>query len=72
MGWTGSVANGGFMTDNEGWTVNKSYGADGAAKFGTSSVLGYAETPALNMTGNATLTFKRVHGRETRQLLKFL
>ena len=58
MGWTGSVANGVFKTDNEGWTVNKAYGADGAAKFGTSSVLGYAETPALNMTGNATLTFK--------------
>ena len=58
MGWTGSVANGTFKADNEGWTVNKSYGADGAAKFGTSSVLGYAETPALNMTGNATLTFK--------------
>ena len=58
MGWTGSVANGTFKADNEGWTVNKSYGADGAAKFGTKDVLGSAETPALNMTGNATLTFK--------------
>ena len=58
MGWTGSVANGGFKTDNEGWTTFKAYGADGAAKFGTKDVLGYAETPALNMTGNATLTFK--------------
>ena len=58
MGWTGSVANGVFKADNESWTVNKSYGADGAAKFGTKDVLGSAETPALNMTGNATLTFK--------------
>lgn len=58
MGWTGSVANGVFKTDNEGWTTVKAYGADGAAKFGTKDVLGYAETPALNMTGNATLTFK--------------
>ena len=58
MGWSGDVANGTFKTDNEGWTTVKSYGAGGAAKFGTSSVQGTAETPALELTGDATLTFK--------------
>lgn len=58
MGWSGSVANGNFKADNEGWTVDNAFGADGAAKFGTGSKLGTAETPALNFTGDATLKFR--------------
>lgn len=58
MGWSGSVANGTFKADNEGWTVDNAFGADGAAKFGTGSKLGTAETPALNFTGDATLKFR--------------
>lgn len=58
MGWSGSVANGNFVSDNYGWTVENAHGAAGAAKFGASSKRGSAETPALNFTGNATLTFK--------------
>ena len=58
MGWSGSVANGTFTADNTGWTVQNAYGANGAAKFGASSKLGTAQTPALNFTGTATLTFK--------------
>ena len=58
MGWSGSVANGTFATDNENWTAVNAYGADGAAKFGAGSKLGTAETPALNITGTATLKFK--------------
>lgn len=58
MGWSGNVANGNFATDNDGWTVENAHGADGAAKFGASSKRGSAQTPALNFTGNATLTFK--------------
>ena len=58
MGWSGTVANGNFATDNDGWTVENAHGADGAAKFGASSKRGSAQTPALNFTGNATLTFK--------------
>ena len=59
MGWTGSVASGKTTTtDNSGWTLVKAYGADGAAKLGTSSEQGSAETPELNFEGSATLTFK--------------
>lgn len=58
MGWSGSVANGTFAADNTGWTVANAYGAAGAAKFGASSKLGSAQTPALNFTGTATLTFR--------------
>jgi hypothetical protein len=58
MGWSGSVANGTFATDNENWTAVNAYGADGAAKFGASGKLGTAETPVLNITGTATLKFK--------------
>lgn len=59
MGWTGSVANGQTTTtDNSGWTLVKAYGADGAAKLGTKSAQGSAETPELNFKGSATLTFK--------------
>ena len=59
MGWEGSSAQGNTTTpDNEGWTMANVSGAGGAAKFGTSSKLGSAETPALNFTGTATLTFK--------------
>ncbi len=58
MGWTGNVATGNFVADNSGWTVENAYGANGAAKFGASSKRGSAQTPALNLTGNATLIFR--------------
>ena len=58
MGWSNNAGNGTFATDNTGWTVENAYGADGSAKFGTSKKLGKATTPALNITGNATLKFK--------------
>jgi len=58
--WSGSVANGAFLPDNEGWEVykDKAYGADKCAKFGTSSVSGSATTPAFTLNGSTTLTFK--------------
>ena len=58
MGWSDNAGNGTFATDNTGWTVENAYGAGGSAKFGTSKKLGKATTPALNITGNATLKFK--------------
>ena len=58
MGWDGTNGNGTFATDNTGWTVENAYGAGGSAKFGTSSKAGKATTPALAITGSATLTFK--------------
>ena len=59
MGWSGSgVATGDFVPDYEDWFVANASGADGAAKFGTRTALGSAETPEINYSGNATLTFK--------------
>ena len=55
--WSGQVANGTFSPDNEGWESEKSFGADQCAKFGTGSVVGEATTPAIQLTGESTLTF---------------
>ena len=56
--WSGSIATGQFITDNEGWTSDKAYGAYQCAKFGTSSVSGSATTPSFAMNGTGVLTFK--------------
>ena len=62
--WSGQIANGPFNPDNEGWTActdnsgnEKSYGAYQCAKFGTSSIVGSATTPAFAVDGTGTLTF---------------
>ena len=56
--WSGQIATGNFITDNEGWVAEKSYGAYQCAKFGTSSVAGSATTPAFTVNGTAKLTFR--------------
>lgn len=60
--WDGNgVGNGSFVTDNDGWNIgafSKGYGAYQCAKFGKSSTVGVATTPAFEMNGRATLTFK--------------
>lgn len=56
--WSGQVANGNFVSDNDGWVAEKAFGADQCAKFGTSSVAGSATTPEFTMNGTAVLTFK--------------
>ncbi len=59
--WSGSVANKPLAdTDNEGWTAlsDKMYSGNQCAKFGTTSVLGAATTPAITLNGKGTLTFK--------------
>jgi len=56
--WSGQIANSDFLTDNSGWTAEKGYGANGCAKFGTSSVIGSATTPAFAIDGEAMLSFK--------------
>ncbi len=54
--WSGSIASGTLsLTD---WDLIKGSPADGCAKFGTGSAKGSAETPAITLTGNATLTFR--------------
>ena len=57
-GWSGGAGAGTFVPDHEDWFVSSAHGANGAAKFGTGSVLGSAETPQIEYSGNATLTFK--------------
>ena len=56
--WSGQIASGNFVTDNEGWVAEKSFGANKCAKFGTSSVAGSATTPAFALNGTTTMTFK--------------
>ena len=59
--WSGSVANKPLAdTDNEGWTAlsDKMYSGNQCAKFGTTSVLGAATTPAITLNGKGKLTFK--------------
>ena len=56
--WSGSVANGDFLTDNAGWAADKAFGASECAKFGTSKQKGECTTPAFPVNGTATLTFR--------------
>ena len=56
--WSGQIATADFLTDNSGWTTEKGYGANGCAKFGTSSIVGSATTPAFALDGEAMLSFK--------------
>lgn len=58
--WSGSIASSKTITyDNEGWSASgSSYCANKCIKLGTGSAQGYAITPALGITGTATLTFK--------------
>lgn len=63
-GWSGGVANGTFTdgsssyTTGGAWTLLKVYKGDGCLKVGTSSLKGSVTTPAITLTGNATLTFR--------------
>ncbi len=56
--WSGSVANGDFLTDNSGWVADKAFGAAGCAKFGTSKQNGECTTPAFPVNGTVILTFR--------------
>ena len=56
--WSGSSASSTLTADNAGWTFDNGSGAKQCAKFGTASKKGSAETPAISITGSATLTFK--------------
>ncbi|MBQ9641336.1 MAG: M6 family metalloprotease domain-containing protein [Bacteroidaceae bacterium] len=57
-GWSGNVASAVFQPDNDGWVAEKAYGADQCAKFGTGKVTGTATTPAFQLDGQTTLTFR--------------
>lgn len=58
-GFSGNSGNGNSpQYDNENWDVTNAYGASDAIKLGKSGEGGKAITPAINYSGNATLTFK--------------
>ena len=56
--WSDQIAMGTFTPDNEGWDAEKPFGANGCAKFGTSSIAGVVTTPTFTIEGTAKLTFK--------------
>ena len=59
--WSGSIATKALTdADNDGWTnpSDKMFSGYQCAKFGTSSITGFATTPAFTVNGTATLTFK--------------
>ena len=56
--WSGTIAGGDFVADNEGWECVKSYAANQCARFGTSTVSGSAKTPVIALDGTTTMTFK--------------
>ena len=56
--WSGSIASSTLRADNNGWTVSSEGGANACAKFGTTSVNGSAETPAITYVGSNDLVLK--------------
>ena len=55
--WSGNIALAAFKADYEGWSGNKSYGANQCAKFGTTSAHGIAVTPSIYLNGEYELSF---------------
>ena len=55
---SGRFADSDFETDNAGWYSESPHGADGCARFGSSKKKGEATTPAIEIDGTATLTFR--------------
>ena len=53
-----NTANGSFTPDNDGWVVASKNGGNKCGKFGSGSKSGELTSPALGLTGDATLTFK--------------
>jgi len=56
--WDNQIAQGEFLTDNTGWSVESASGANQCAKFGTAKKAGKATTPSFTISGTATLNFR--------------
>ena len=60
--WSGNIASATFQPDNKGWGTltenNANFGGNQCARFGKTSVVGYAVMPAIKMRGAAIMTFK--------------
>ena len=58
--WTGTAANSGLSSYATGgdWGLTKAFKGNQCIKLGTSSALGSVTTPAIELTGSGTLTFR--------------
>lgn len=56
--WGGISGGTSPLADNEGWTFKNGFSSSQCVRFGAANYSGYATTPALNLSGDATLTFK--------------
>ena len=56
--WSGNIATGVILPDNNNWVSDYAYGAFQCAKIGHSQHGGYVTTPAISCTGDVTLTFR--------------
>ena len=57
--WSGDIAKNKVTYDNSGWTCNNQGGASKCLKLGAKKALGYATTPAINLSeGDYVLTFR--------------
>ncbi len=56
--WSGNIAHGAFLPDNDGWECVAANGANQCARFGTTEKAGYVVSPSFTLTGDATISFK--------------
>ncbi len=56
--WSGNIATGVILPDNNGWTTDYAYGAYQCAKVGHSKYAGNVTTPLISCTGDIVLTFR--------------
>lgn len=56
--FSGNIATGVVLTDNQNWTDSYAYGAYQCAKVGHSKYAGYVTTPTITCTGDVVLTFR--------------
>ena len=56
--FSGNIATGVILADNQGWTSSYAYGAYQCAKVGHSKYAGYVTTPTISCTGDVVLTFR--------------
>lgn len=56
--WSGNIATGVILPDNNNWASDYAYGAFQCAKIGHSKYAGHVTTPSVSCTGDIVLTFR--------------
>lgn len=72
--WSGSIAGStkDIATDIPGWTFTSAYKGNNCIKMGAGSTQGVLTTPALGISGNATLTFRAAAWNGTNEQTELL